>query len=1569
MLKKFLLLLIFVISFTGFSQKASALEDELTGWMWSSNIGWVSTNCKTTNTCTLNNANGIDYAVKIDNDLNNTSGYGLLSGYAWSSNIGWISFQPMATGCPSVSSYSSDCLPRAIYNSSTSGPDIIGWAQVVKTGEWISLSCLNGNSTNQCNTSDFKIQYSPNGNLNTPDPNGGAVTGFAWGGDIVGWLKFDSVIWNYDNSNYCAYNPTATNCKDALVISASPSSANTFQTVTLTWASPLQTTFTGSCAATSNSYTNTWTGSKTQPSNGNSWAPNPESNIEVPAPPTGTNVNRYTITCPTINGNFIAYTDVTVLDAPALVLTATPGKTVLSGDTVDINWEAKNFNPDECVGTGSLYSDWNTTTAVSTTTGSFTALTVPVDTNTNFTLTCTNTATSEYAVKTINITALPLTASLAYSGMCLQPADPVPTLNFSTNDPTPSCTVVPTIGSSFGASTSGGIQDPNFSYANTQYEVTCTNGAGVNSVTKTSYPKATVNMCTPDYGVTQLSCPALVSNNAALPKDVRYTATAELVMGTTNGFSSSVSVAGTPSVGSIAFSPTGGFSSSNPGYNNSGFNKVDATLTLTGAQYTALVGPITTLGVNVVSQVNVTTTGSTQSTTPKTLAVNFCDATSTSTAPSDFLNVSPTHLIATASGGSQLVTLDSSVAWTATSSAAWISLPISSGTTGRKQNITITVSPASVPRSGKVTFSGPTGSGLIRVVDINQAGTSGACADSIILSPDHDIISDSTTSVSSVTVTANTSWSATSNSSWLTFTPGVTYVIPTFSANTDTGERTAQITFTTSCRTTTYDITQLGTAPAIIIDPHVNPNQILDTFSGALPYTYDVISNITWSGVSSDPTWLTIPTMSAVAAGKTTFTGSISARNLGASTRSTDIIVSADSNPGIYDYSNVTQCGTSGCGTPVVDTLSVNKNSLTLISSPAGSDNTIELSTNTTWSASIPANSWLAFNAAGTQLTATVSSGANQSSALYYDANTTSSNRTPVVVTFTTTGSGTAQQETVTVDQLATGDAINLNKNTLTVPTTPAGSDASVEVSSSTTWSATIPSNTWLAFNAGGTVLTQTGSSGTNQSIALYYDANSGATRTPVDIVFRTTGSGTMKQETLTVSQLGTGNSLSVTPNTISQVPAIGATSTVTLDSTVAWTSSVPVSWISVSPSSGALGVGQSISITVDVNTGGARGPATVTFEGPLGSGLTAEVVVSQVASTGNCTISDFHPDANHISSGNSTYLHWITSNCTSVSISGIGSVIGSSQGLGELISPTNDPTVYTLTASDGINPQVSQDVTIYVSGIGPPPTDCYIDSFTPTPGTITSGSTSTLEWNTTNCTSVDIDHGIGNSLNPTGIATTFPLTTTTKYILVAQGPGGPVFAEATVTINPPVVCQIDLFTGPTNVQIGHSATLLWSTSNCTNISISPSILTSPIISSGAGITWPLLWDTTFVLSADDGVNFASMSVPINVTIGPVCTINSFYVTPSSSPTPVPVTLNWDTSSSCTDAYLDGGTLSPNTIVMPSSSGTYPITTPVAASTTYLLTASDSNGSVSLPTYFRLRPIGSAAVRPKYKPF
>ncbi len=131
-------------------------ETTLSGYAWSSNIGWI-------------NFRGNNYGVTIYPS-------GFFSGYAWSSNIGWINFAPSGTFPAS---------PNHAAKLDPSTGQVTGWARALAPHQsgisgwdgWIKLA---GN-----NYGVVRVAGLPG----MPDH----FRGYAWGDDVLGWMDWELV--------------------------------------------------------------------------------------------------------------------------------------------------------------------------------------------------------------------------------------------------------------------------------------------------------------------------------------------------------------------------------------------------------------------------------------------------------------------------------------------------------------------------------------------------------------------------------------------------------------------------------------------------------------------------------------------------------------------------------------------------------------------------------------------------------------------------------------------------------------------------------------------------------------------------------------------------------------------------------------------------------------------------------------------------------------------------------------------------------------------------------------------------------------------------------------------------------------------------------------------------------------------------------------------------------------------------------------------------------------------------------------------------------------------------------
>ncbi len=147
-------------------------DDNMSGYAWSSNIGWISFNCTNTATCAAS-----DYGVHVDDAQKSVGGTGDFSGHAWSSNIGWISFNRADTGNPPGAPFNSGSGPIAQIDWTTG--NITGWARALSADGngwdgWIKLSGIWANGVR------LDMSVTPN-----------ELRGYAWGSDVVGWVSFN----------------------------------------------------------------------------------------------------------------------------------------------------------------------------------------------------------------------------------------------------------------------------------------------------------------------------------------------------------------------------------------------------------------------------------------------------------------------------------------------------------------------------------------------------------------------------------------------------------------------------------------------------------------------------------------------------------------------------------------------------------------------------------------------------------------------------------------------------------------------------------------------------------------------------------------------------------------------------------------------------------------------------------------------------------------------------------------------------------------------------------------------------------------------------------------------------------------------------------------------------------------------------------------------------------------------------------------------------------------------------------------------------------------------------------
>jgi len=214
-----LLNLVFSLFFIANEAKAGD-ADNVSGWAWSENIGWISFNCDNPELPAPRCAN--DYGVNIDPST------GVFSGYAWSENIGWIDFGP-AGPYPDLPNYSA-CLDFPSSGQTCDGTgdyQASGWAKVLSNNSWIKLK----GQTTETPPTDYGVSWDPADNQE--------LKGWAWSDIVIGWISFNCKDGGYNEATGEHYNICGTsNYKVVAEVDNTPPTVSVIyepSTITTTW--------------------------------------------------------------------------------------------------------------------------------------------------------------------------------------------------------------------------------------------------------------------------------------------------------------------------------------------------------------------------------------------------------------------------------------------------------------------------------------------------------------------------------------------------------------------------------------------------------------------------------------------------------------------------------------------------------------------------------------------------------------------------------------------------------------------------------------------------------------------------------------------------------------------------------------------------------------------------------------------------------------------------------------------------------------------------------------------------------------------------------------------------------------------------------------------------------------------------------------------------------------------------------------------------------------------------------------------------------------------------------------
>ena len=292
----------------------------------------------------------------------------------------------------------------------------------------------------------------------------------------------------------------------------------------------------------------------------------------------------------------------------------------------------------------------------------------------------------------------------------------------------------------------------------------------------------------------------------------------------------------------------------------------------------------------------------------------------------------------------------------------------------------------------------------------------------------------------------------------------------------------------------------------------------------------------------------------------------------------------------------------------------------------------------------------------------------------------------------------------------------------------------------------------------------------------------------------------------------------------------------------------------------------------------------------------------------------------------------------------------------GVAVGPLTYTQNFTLTANDVTGVQVQRTVTANVGNIS---TVCKIYSFMAngsTTATVAYNASATLSWVTTGCSSATVNGVTYTGPNALSDSiTTLPLTSPVNtFTLTATDSSGNT-DNSTVTVNvgnKQSACSIVSFTangltGSVTVSPNSSATLAWTTTNCTSVAVNGFTYTDTASVNAGTVTVNVTNGTyNYTLSAIDATG---TNISKTVTLltnqndqGSSCQIVSFQPSQTSVTPGTSVTLNWVLTNCNGYATVSGGNLG-NTQVYNS----FITTGAIYSNTTFTLVAYGSNGYAS----------------------
>ena len=180
-----------------------------------------------------------------------------------------------------------------------------------------------------------------------------------------------------------------------------------------------------------------------------------------------------------------------------------------------------------------------------------------------------------------------------------------------------------------------------------------------------------------------------------------------------------------------------------------------------------------------------------------------------------------------------------------------------------------------------------------------------------------------------------------------------------------------------------------------------------------------------------------------------------------------------------------------------------------------------------------------------------------------------------------------------------------------------------------------------------------------------------------------------------------------------------------------------------------------------------------------------------------------------------------------------------------------------------GQNGATNNSNTVIVKPVGPPTV-----TLSANPSSITSGTTSSLSWVSTNAKTITIspNTGIGTNLLMSGSVSVTP-SITTNYTITATGINGTATDKTTIAVTAKIVPKVTMEIKPNSINNGDSSILSWTTENAKSLTITPDLGIGTLSTSGGSTPISPKSNTTYTAEAtsvDNLKNQYTASILVN---------------------------------------------------------------------------------------------------------